>query len=186
MSLGQVSSRYAKALLSLAVEAGEAARVCEEAHIIEAAIRDVPKVRQIISDPAAVPDTVKIGTLRSALGEGPMSASMSSFLALVCKNKRMPLLRFMLHTYNVLYYRSIGVRFASVTTAVPASGELAQRVCASMEAQLGCKVEMEEKVDPAIIGGIVIQVDGIRLDASVRGQIDTLRKEFTKKNKRIV
>lgn len=50
----------------------------------------------------------------------------------------------------------------------------------------GGEVRLEEKADPDIIGGLVLTVGDYRLDASVRGQLETLRKEFIDKNKRIV
>lgn len=186
MTQGLISSRYAKALLAFADLNGEAEKVCREAHVLESAIRDLPEVQRIMSDQAVVSDKEKMAILTSALRSGEMSPTMERFIDLVLRNKRERDLRFILHTFTVLYYKSRGISFAHVTTAVPAPASLIERIGASMEKVVKGEVVLSEETDPAIIGGIVIRLDGIQLDASVAGQLATLRKEFTQKNKRIV
>lgn len=186
MTQGLISSRYARALLAFADINGEADRVCREAQVLESAIREVPEIQKIVTDPAAVSDTEKMTILRSALRSGEMSLTMERFLALVLRNKREHELRFILHTFTVIYYKSRGISFASVTTAVPAPARLMERIGASMEKAVRGEVVLSAETDPSIIGGTVIRLDGIRLDASVAGQLATLRKEFTQRNKRIV
>ncbi|MBR1574164.1 MAG: ATP synthase F1 subunit delta [Bacteroidales bacterium] len=186
MSQGQISSRYATALLAFADANGEADRVCREAHRLEQAVVELPQVESLVTDPAAVPLRQKMSLLRAALEPDEMSGTMETFLRLVFRNRREHELRFILHTFTRLYYRSRGIRFATVTTAVAPPPKLADRIAASLQERLHCQVVMEEKTDPSLIGGVVVRVDDIRLDASVAGQLETLRREFTEKNKRIV
>ncbi len=83
MTQGLISSRYARALLAFADINGEADRVCREAQVLESAIREVPEIQKIVTDPAAVSFAEKMTILRSTLRSGEMSLTMERFLALV-------------------------------------------------------------------------------------------------------
>jgi len=66
-----------------------------------------------------------------------------------------------------------------VTTAVELSDEEAAQLVRRIEDAAGRRVEATRRVDPDIIGGIVVQAGSRRLDASVRGRLDRLRQELT-------
>lgn len=67
----------------------------------------------------------------------------------------------------------------TVTTAVPMDDELRDKVRAKAEADLKAPVYLVERVDPAIIGGIMLEVRGKRYDASVRAQLANIRKTLS-------
>ena len=66
-----------------------------------------------------------------------------------------------------------------LTTAHELSDEEFGRILGRIEAASGRKVQAERKVDPNLIGGIVLQAGSMRLDASVRGRLERLRHELT-------
>lgn len=65
-----------------------------------------------------------------------------------------------------------------LTTAVELSDQEAKRILEQIEEASGRTVEASRKVDPALIGGVVLEVGSMRLDASVRGRLERLRKEL--------
>ena len=67
----------------------------------------------------------------------------------------------------------------AVTTAVPMDDELREKVRAKAEKDLNAPVYLVERVDPAIIGGIMLEVRGKRYDASVRAQLANIRKTLS-------
>lgn len=67
----------------------------------------------------------------------------------------------------------------TVTTAVPMDDELRDKVRAKAEVDLKAPVYLVERVDPAIIGGIMLEVRGKRYDASVRAQLANIRKTLS-------
>ena len=71
-----------------------------------------------------------------------------------------------------------GVVHAELTTAVELSDDEAQKLLQQIEQASGRKVEATRTVDPDLIGGIVLQVGSHRLDASVRGRLDRLRRQL--------
>ena len=67
----------------------------------------------------------------------------------------------------------------TVTTAVPMDDALRDAVRAKVEADLDAPVYLVERVDPSIIGGIMLEVRGKRYDASVRAQLSNIRKTLS-------
>lgn len=67
----------------------------------------------------------------------------------------------------------------TVTTSVPMDDELRSQVRSKMEKELGAPVYLVERVDPDILGGIVLEARGKRYDASVRTQLSTVRKSLS-------
>lgn len=67
----------------------------------------------------------------------------------------------------------------TVTTAVPLDDDLREKVRAKAEADLNAPVYLVERVDPSIIGGIILEARGKRYDASVRAQLANIRKTLS-------
>lgn len=67
----------------------------------------------------------------------------------------------------------------TVTTAVPPDDDLREKVRAKAEADLKAPVYLVERVDPSIIGGIMLEARGKRYDASVRAQLANIRKTLS-------
>lgn len=68
---------------------------------------------------------------------------------------------------------------ATVTTAVPMDDDLRQKVISKAERDLNAPVYLVERVDPSIIGGIILEARGNRYDASVRAQLSAIRKTLS-------
>ena len=67
----------------------------------------------------------------------------------------------------------------TVTTAVPMDDDLREKVIAKAEKDLNAPVYLVERVDPSIIGGVVLEARGNRYDASVRAQLANIRKTLS-------
>ena len=158
MNTGAISTRYARALLRYVSETGNGERVCTQ-------------VRALLADPGHAPS--------------PLEPELQRFVALLVARGRMEYVRFIFNSFVRMYYRSIGVKLAHLTTVVPAP-DLERRIKDMIESRTGCRVEMETATDPSLIGGFVFELDDKMLDASVRNQIATIRREFVEKNRRIV
>jgi F-type H+-transporting ATPase subunit delta len=65
-----------------------------------------------------------------------------------------------------------------LTTAFELSDDEAQRIVAQIEKASGRRVDATRTVDPALIGGLVLQAGSLRVDASVRGRLERLRREL--------
>ena len=65
-----------------------------------------------------------------------------------------------------------------LTTAVELSDDEAKSIVAQIESASGRTVEATRRVDSELVGGIILQVGSLRLDASVRGRLERLRQEL--------
>lgn len=116
---------------------------------------------------------------------GPICDEVQQFTRLLMKNGRMDLLRLIFVDFLQLYYKNHGMKYVHLYSAIPAD-KFSGQLVSMLEKQSGKKVVLEETVDPSLLGGFILEVDGKWLDASVSGQMSKLRRELEKKNKRLV
>ena len=186
MNRSIIITRYATALLKYVRESGNGAMVCSEAETLGRALHDVPDLRRMMeaeTDVISAFDKKKL--LQDALG-GRISPEMSRFLTLLNRNGRMPMVAEILRDFGVLYWRSMGVRKAHLTTAREPSESLLQRLKDVVKQKTGDDVIIETDVDPSLVGGFVFDLDEYLLDASVKRQLDLIREQFIEKNRRII
>lgn len=186
MNVGLISSRYARALLLYVQESGDGEAVRAQAEKIVAIWSGRPEFRRALADAGGVSLKEKMDLLRAALAPEAISPSLETFLELVARKGRLPVLGLILHGFVDRWYRSQGIRFASMVTASEPPKWLEDKIIRTASEMTRSEVRLDKKVDPSILGGIIFTVDGYRIDASVRRQLETLRTEFIDKNKRIV
>ena len=83
--------------------------------------------------------------------------------------------------YIELYNEEQGVKVAQVTTAVPLSNELEEKVLAKVKELTGSsKVSLEHKIDESIIGGFILRIGDLQYNASIANKLATIKREFSK------
>ena len=187
MNTGTVSVRYAKALLQYAVEQGDAAQVYLEMQTLASRMRAVRAIHDRLVDPTlSVAD--KCSLLETAVTDGkkPLSGSAQAFFKLAVGAGRGDCLLFMAVSYQDLYRLKNGIVPVELITATPVGDERRARLKQLVENVEHGSVEWTHTVDPSLDGGFVLQVDGFRLDASVAGKLQRIRKELIEKNNRII
>lgn len=184
MNQGVISTRYAKALLKYVGEISDGDILCTQVMTLAKALDNVLQLRSLVESPAGVDEDEKVNLLKASLG-GEMHPSLEKFIRVVLQNGRGKLFRQIFHGFISMYFRSKNILRAKLVSTVPS--EKLEKVLSDMvKEKTGCEVVIESSVDPELIGGFVFTVDDVRFDASVAGQIDTLRRQFIQKNKRII
>ncbi len=184
MNSGVIATRYAKALLKYVGEISDGEILCSQVMTLENALDKVLQLRALVENPAGVGVEEKLGLLKASLGGG-MHPSLENFVRMVLQNGREKLFRQIFHGFVDMYFRSKNILRAKLVSTVP-SEKLEKALTAMVKEKTGCDVLIESSVDPELIGGFVFTVDDIRFDASVSGQLDTLRRQFIQNNKRII
>lgn len=184
MNTGIISSRYAKALLLYLGDAPDTQAVYDQAQMLEKALGALPQFSQALSSPADIDDAAKMDLLREAVGE-KMDPRLERFLSMVLTKGRSSYLQLILHAFREQYLKEKHILVARLVTAVPAPA-LQEKLSAILREKTGCDIRFEAEVDPDLIGGFVLEVDGFRVDAAVSSQLEELRRQFVRKNKRIV
>jgi F-type H+-transporting ATPase subunit delta len=116
----------------------------------------------------------------SILGEliGDADELFRNFLRLLTEKGRVGEIEEIGREFERLCAEEEGVLSVGLTTAVELSDQEAQRIVEQIEEASGRTVEATRNVDPGLVGGIVLQVGSMRLDGSVRGRLERLRREL--------
>lgn len=184
MNTEVISSRYAKALLSYVLENGVEDKVYSQVETILQAMRDTPPLGEYILKHDDISLSKKIGLLATALAE-PLAEELEKFLQLVSDHRRMELLQVMLWAFVSRYREAKGIKIGSLVTAVHAEG-LRERLESMLSDRDSAEVHFRAEVDPELIGGFVFEIDGCRLDASVRTKLKKISDELIDTASRIV
>lgn len=102
-----------------------------------------------------------------------------NFLKLLAERHRLPAIKRIRALYEALWAEHNKLLPVTVTSAVDLPPETIEQIGRSVEQQTGRKVELTGKVDDEIIGGLVVQVGNMVLDASIKGRLERLRKQVS-------
>lgn len=100
-----------------------------------------------------------------------------NFLQLLAERHRLPAIQRIRTQYEALWAEHNKLLPVTVTSAVSLPQETIEKIGSSVEQQTGRKVELTGKIDDDIIGGLVLQVGNMVLDASIKGRLERLRKQ---------
>ena len=164
---------YARALFEAAHEQGRLEPVREGLEQVVTAAAEVPELRELLRNPQLDP-RARAAALEDVLAGGDQL--LRNFLLVLVDKGRIGQLEVIAEEFERLVAEQEGVLSAELTTAVELSDDDERRLLQQIETASGRKVEATRHVDPGLIGGIVLQVGSHRLDASVRGRLDRLRR----------
>ena len=102
-------------------------------------------------------------------------------MALLAKNQRINLLGQVAQEYQKRIDALQGAQKAQVTTAAPLEKALEKEVLGMAQKLTPQKVILENKIDPTLLGGFVLQIGDLQYNASVAQQLRTLKQELTEK-----
>ncbi|HYX88932.1 MAG TPA: ATP synthase F1 subunit delta [Gaiellaceae bacterium] len=166
---------YAQALFEAAKEKGRLEPVYEQLAQVVEAEAEVPELRELLRNPQLDPQA-RARAIEDLL-EGA-DEILRNFLLLLADKGRSGQLEEIARELERLVAAEEGLVRAELTTAIELSDEQARELLGQVEEASGRKVEATRRVDPDLIGGIVLQVGSHRLDASVRGRLERLRREL--------
>ena len=167
---------YAEALLAAAGEMGRLAEVREDLAEFAAAVESSEELRSFLRNPQIEPH-VKRDALAALLADA--DELVRNFLLLLAEKGRIAEIEQIHSEFERLIAQEARVLELELTTAIELSDEEAAQLVRRIEDAAGRRVEATRRVDPDIIGGIVVQAGSRRLDASVRGRLNRLRQELT-------
>ncbi len=166
---------YARSLFQAAREAGKLDVVLEELGEFAAAIAAVPQLRNVLSNPE-LDAADKAAVLGEILGDA--DELTRNFVLLVTEKGRATELEEIYREFEALVAAEQRRLTVELTTAFELSDEEADSIVKKIQAASGRDVEATRKVDPSLIGGIVLQAGSMRADASVKGRLDRLRHDL--------
>jgi ATP synthase F1 delta subunit len=164
---------YAEALFDVAKEKGKLDAVRAELAQFADAI-DGNRELQVFFFSPYFSSAEKVAGLKRAVSDA--DAELLNFLELLIEKQRMPEIFRISRQLDELWKQENRRIDVTVTSAVELDRAVVEKVGEEIERQTGQKVELASRVDDEIIGGIVLQVGNMVLDASIRARLDKLRK----------
>jgi F-type H+-transporting ATPase subunit delta len=177
----RVAGIYAEALLNAAAKAG---RDTDILHELEGLVGEVfardPAFEQFLGS-AAVDRRRKAAVLRGAF-EGRSDELLLNFLQVLNEHDRLDALRAVAAVYRGLYDERSGRMKVNVTSAAPLTDEQQERLRGQLRQQFQREPILHVRVDPDLLGGLVVQVGDWVWDASVRTQLDEIREQVIERS----
>lgn len=176
MSAHRLASRYAKSLLDLAVEKKELDAVHKDIERFNAVVKVSSEFRAMLRNPEINSDK-KRAVFQKLF---PKTSDVTrAFFDIVLKKNREAFLPDFAQAFIDLYNRHNDITVVTLTTAVEPNNATLMKVKQVLKEKAGVKnIELIEKVDPAIIGGFVLEYDGKMIDYSISRRLEILDDQF--------
>jgi len=177
MKVNRAAIRYSKASLEYAMEKNIADQVEKDLKIILSTVSDSNDLREFLSNPV-LPSQLKFKTIMKVFSS--LNDETKSIISLLSKNRRLDLLAVVAENYIISYQKVQGKITALVTSAIPLDELTIKEVLNKAKKMTDFQVELKNKVDPSIIGGFILNVGDLQINASVTNQLEALSNTLTK------
>ncbi|GAO28291.1 ATP synthase F1 subunit delta [Geofilum rubicundum] len=177
MNASLITVRYASALFQLGKEEELLLdRLYADCSFLLASTRESKELTQFLENPIVKPG-VKKKALENVFKDH-LDDHTLRFLNIIIDNNRESLLANALVDFIDMYRDYKGIKSVTVVTAVPVDEVFKQQIRQVIESHFSCKVELECKENPDILGGLILMMDGKQVDGSVIGQLRALKKKM--------
>jgi len=183
MNTGRISVRYAKALYELASEQNSAKEIYDHSLVVSNIIESSSVLYQILHNPVIlVSEKEKI--LNSILAS-KVNPILGSFITLMVKKRRESYIINALLVYRKIFREKAGMVKVVIETPAELSDETKNSILAFVKMKFNKTPELELKKTPELIGGFIVEVEGLLIDLSVSGQLATIKKALIQ-NQRVL
>ncbi len=170
-----VAGRYASALFELADSAKSLDQVAQDLDSFRRLLSDSADLRRLIASPVIGRD-LQGKALLAVLDAAGIKGLTRSFIGTVAAKRRARELSAMITEYLAELARRRGETTATVTSAVPLTPEQLQQLADTLRRMLGdAKVSIDARVEPDILGGLLVKVGSRLFDSSIRSKLQRLQ-----------
>lgn len=172
-----IAEVYARALFEVACEGDALDRVHEELGEVTDAVEGDRQLRMFFYSPYFSSEEKSGAVSKVVTGA---DERLVRFLEMLTERHRMPILPRIQRAFDVLWAEQRKLLPVSVTSAVELDDPLVHEIGRRIEEQTGRRVQLAAKVDPYVVGGLVVRVGNMVLDASVRNRLEEFRKQIAR------
>jgi F-type H+-transporting ATPase subunit delta len=173
-SSASVAGRYAAALFDLANEQRVLATVEKDLKAFQALLGESPDLRRLVESPVISAEAQR-RALTAVLDQAGANTLTANFLRLLAKNRRLFVVSGIIRNFLALCARQRGEVAADVTTAHALTQEQFQALSDQLRIAVGKDVVISTKVDPGILGGLIVKVGSRMIDSSIRTKLNNLK-----------
>jgi F-type H+-transporting ATPase subunit delta len=170
-----VSGRYAGALFELARENKSVDQVRADLDRFDAMIGESADLNRLVRSPVFGADE-QLKALQVILGRAGIGGLAANFLRVITTNRRLFAVRDMIRAFRALVARHRGEVSAQITVAEPLNDFNTSALKDALKNVTGGKdIDLDVKVDPAIIGGLIVKVGSRMVDSSLRTKLNAIK-----------
>jgi ATP synthase F1 delta subunit len=173
----EIAEVYSRALFEVAKEHDVLDRVRDELGQFTDALGEDRELRVFFFSPYFSSEEKRDGIDRVV---SDADERVVNFLKLLAERHRMPVIFRIRRAFDALWADEHKLLPVTVTSAVELDEGLVQEIGKRIEEQTGRQVELSSNVDPDVLGGLVVRVGNMVLDASIRNRLEQLRKQVAK------
>ena len=175
----KVAQRYAKALFDLSLETGKVEEVKNDLDTIIGVKH--PELQILLVSPVITGE--KKTNVFDAVFSSHVQPLTTSFFKLVFTKGRSVAIKEIVLAFMNMYRSHKGIQVVELTTAMPLSDEIKTSIKGILQQNVmlvNKTIELSEHVDPSLIGGMVVQVDDKLFDASIKHDLQFIKRQFVK------
>lgn len=175
MNTSRISVRYARALFETALETKKAEKLNSDMQILLEALK-IEEFKFFLENPVLFPS--KKQAVFTSIFKDRVDPLTLDFFKMLSQNKREMYLGAIARNYRDMAGRFLGIKTVELLTAYKADEALIQAISTMVSQTFKAKVEINQNIDPEIIGGFVATVEGFRYDASVSSKLNAVKKDL--------
>lgn len=181
MDIGTISTRYAKALLAFAKDEKTENEVYQEMNCLAKSFSENPELKSFLVNPIILAEE-KVKLLITASGIN-VTPTTERFIRFVIGKRKESYMHFICLSYQSLYHKSKKIVLAEIVSAEKMEKEPLLKIVEMIEESYkGNTIQLDVKVNPELIGGFVLSIGNTKLDASVLGELKSMKKELKQLN----
>lgn len=173
----ELAKRYGGALYELAADEQLEVQLLEELDFAAECFRQEPDYLRLLSAPN-LPKKERCALLDEAFGKA-LHPYIVNFMKLLCEEGVMREIAGCARTYRTLYNKAHDILEVTATSAVALDAAAQEKLRAKLAASTGKTIDLTVKVDPALLGGIRLDMDGVQMDGTVRHRLDAMRQSIS-------
>lgn len=167
---------YGGALYELSVEENTSAETLEELGAIRSLFLENPQFSKLLLTPTLQKEE-RLAVIDNTFG-GKVQQNVVNFLKILTENGTVNQFPECTEEFKARYCQDKGIEEVTAVTAVPLSSQLAQQLKEKLEAMTGKTILLQNKVEPAILGGVRLEMQGAQYEGSVKQQLEALRQSL--------
>lgn len=177
MSEYRIASRYSKSLIDLAVEKNQLEDIKSDMELFSKVCEENRDFVLMLNNP--ILESLRKAAIIKKVFKGKVQEMTSLFFDIVSRKHRESVLPEMAKVFKQLYNEHKGIITAEVSTTFKLDESLRSEVIKIVKEISGKEVELNEKVDEALIGGFLIRVGDKQIDETIQSKLNDLRRELT-------
>ena len=174
MNVSGIAGRYATALFDLAIDEGALDQTADDMASLGRMIADSADLHRLVRSPV-IGSAAQLEAIDVVMAKAQFGSLTQKFVGLVSSNRRLFALPSMVQSFAQLMASHRGEIAGEVISAHPMSAAQLDVVRAQLKSAVGSDVQIDAKVDPSLLGGLIVKIGSRMIDSSLRTKLQNLK-----------